>query len=518
MAENGGGKSFPLSVVITAVDKITGPLKKISDNISGAGKKISGFGTSLTRLSDRSGLPVLASAFGRVGSAVGALTKRVALMGAGVVTAAAAGVAALIPFAKAFADTTGAIGDAAERTGASRERIQELGYAAQLTGSSAETLNGALQKMNLTIGAAKGGSKELKEMFQGLQISFKNANGTAKTTDELFDTIVNRISRIKDPALQAKAAVAIFGKSATELLPLLRGGTKGLAEMTAEARRLGLVIPESGVAVGEEFGDTLDKLSFALKGVGNTIGVAVTPALNKLANQLIETIVKYRPQIEAFALAFADNLPHYIDQASDALGQLWAALKPVGESIIWLSDHFGAVSIGLTAIGVGITASLLPPLIALTTALYGVAAAFLATPFGWVAAGIAGLVAGAVLIYNKWDSIAQFFKDTFKSIGDSFQWLVNLIGGAQIGQDINDQLNQVKLPGDRFMGGRGPVPNPEYTSVPEGGPIAAGLANAKAAITVDFKNLPQGTSVDTAASPGAQIKTNQGYSMMRMDQ
>lgn len=518
MAENGGGKSFPLSVVITAVDKITGPLKKITTTISGAGKSISGFGSSLTRLSDRSGLPVLANAFGRVGSAAGAVLKRVAFLGAGIATMAAAGVAALIPFAKSFADATGAIGDAAERTGASRERIQELGYAAQLTGSSAESMNNALQKMNLAIGNAKGGSKELKQMFQGLNISFKNANGTAKTTDEMFDLIANRISRIKDPALQAKAAVAIFGKSATELLPLLRSGTKGIAEMSAEARRLGLVIPESGVAVGEEFGDTLDKLSFALKGVGNTIGVAVTPALNKLANQLIETIVKYRPQIEAFANAFADNLPKYIDDAGAALGKVWAILEPLGKAITVVADNIGVFQLALD-IGVGVAiAAVIGPVYTLTTAFVGLAAAFLATPFGLVAAGIAGLAAGAVLIYKNWGDIKKFFLDMFGSIGRAFGKLVELIGGAQVGQEINAQLSQVKVPGGQFMGGRGPVPNPNYTAVPEGGAIAAGLANAKANITVDFKNLPPGASVDTATSPGAQIKTNQGYSMMRIDQ
>ena len=59
-----------------------------------------------------------------------------------------------------------------------------------------------------------------------------------------------------------------------------------------------------------------------------------------------------------------------------------------------------------------------------------------------------------------------------------------------------------------------PAPDQNYTAVPEGGPIAAGLSNAKAAITVDFKNMPQGASVETQATPGANIKTNQGYSMM----
>ncbi|WP_163011310.1 phage tail tape measure protein, partial [Pseudomonas viridiflava] len=97
--------------------------------------------------------------------------------------------------------------------------FRELSFAAKLSGSSAETLGGALQKMQINIGAATAGSKELSQMFKGLGINIKDSSGKLKSSDALFDTFVDRISKIKDPSLQAQAAVKIFGKSATELLP-----------------------------------------------------------------------------------------------------------------------------------------------------------------------------------------------------------------------------------------------------------------------------------------------------------
>lgn len=536
------GKSYNLSVVVEAIDKITGPLKRVNAAVSATSDRISGIGGRVRNLGDRGGLPILANAFGKVGSAAMDVGKRVALLGAGAVTFAAAGIAALVPLSKAYADATGAIGDTANQTGASRERIQELGYAAQLTGSSAETLAGALNKMNLTVGKAASGSKDLKQMFAGLQISLKNADGSLKSTDQLFDLFVNRISRIKDPALQAKAAVTIFGKSATELLPLIRSGTKGVAEMSAEARRLGVVISEDAVGAGEDFGDILDKLGFAFKGVGNTILSALIPTLSKLATQLIDTIVKYRPQIEAFALAFAGNLPRYIEEAGTALGQLKDTLTPLGDLVLWFAGNLGLFKSAFAVFAGVVIATVLPSVITLTTAIWSLGAAILATPIGWILAAAAALVAAAVLIYKNWDQFASFFIDKFdtvkKAFGegfvkglwnlwkefnpvnliiDSLNSLVKFATGIDIGGIIKEKLGfaaaEVNV---NAKGGAAPTAggNPEYTAVPPNGPIAAGLANAKANITLDFKGLPQGTSVETNAGQGVQVQTNQGYSMM----
>lgn len=539
MAAAGAGGSFPLSVVISVVDKITAPLKGITSAIGRIGGSLKGLG-------DRSGLSVLTNAFSNVGAAASRLGGAVMGVGKSVLGLAAAfGLSggAAYAAAQSYADATGAIGDLANRTGASREKIQEWGYAAQLSGSSAEALGGALQKMNITIGNAKSGSKELQQMFKGLDISFKNANGSAKSTDEIFETVVNRISRIKDPALQAKAAVTIFGKSATELLPLLQAGTKGLKETADEARRLGVVISEDAVGAGEDFGDILDKLKYAFKGVGNTIGAALIPQLSSLATQLTDTIVKYRPQIQAFAEEFAKNLPQYIENAAKTLKELYEALKPIGNAILGLSESMGTIKLALS-IFVGYTvAAVLPALIALTTALWGLAAAFAATPIGMFVTAAVALAGVAVLIYKNWDQFASFFTEKFAKVKDAFKtglidglvtlWrefnpvsfildslngLIKFITGIDLGEMITSKVKGI-MPGGGSDSDPSSVnkpigPDQNYTAVPEGGPIAAGLASAKAAITVDFKNLPTGASVETQATSGANIKTNQGYSMM----
>src|SRR4051812_7550214 len=76
-----------------------------------------------------------------------------AITGAGLKIGAfgAALMAPLLGAAKLFADTGSAYNDMSQRTGASVEALSELGYAAKLSGTDLETLEGGLRKMSRTI-------------------------------------------------------------------------------------------------------------------------------------------------------------------------------------------------------------------------------------------------------------------------------------------------------------------------------------------------------------------------------
>lgn len=412
MAERG----YNLSLIIKIVDRVAAPLRGIVGKVQSASAAIG-------KAFDRSGLPIftqslknVGSAIGGVGSAVGESRDKLLGLGAALgVTSAAIGL-----FINGYADATGAIGDTAERTGISRERFQELGFAAKLTGSSSEVLAGALQKMNLNVGAATKGSKELKDMFSGLGINIRDAGGKLKSTDALFDTFVDRISRIKDPSLQAQAAVKVFGKSATELLPLLKGGKAGIQGMADEARRLGVVISDDAVRDGEAFGDILDTLKSSLGGVGNIIGAALVPELSRLSTLLIETIVKFRPQIEAFATSFAKNLPGNIERVTGFLGDLYDGVLPVIQAVGWLSDTFGGANVVLAAVGAYIGTGLVVSLFNLALAFKGVAVAIATTPVGWFLMAIAAIAAAVYIIYDSWNEIGTWFTGKWDAVKAAF--------------------------------------------------------------------------------------------------
>ena len=566
-------KGYGLSVIIGAVDRLTAPLR-------GMFGKVQAFSAGISKTLDRVGLPVftnslknVGSALGGVGSAVGQSRDRLLGLGATLgITSAAIGL-----FVNGYADATGLIGDTAERTGISRERFQELGFAAKLTGSSSEALAGALQKMNINVGAATKGSKELKDMFAGLGINLKDSTGKLKSTDQQFDMFVDRISKIKNPALQAQAAVKIFGKSATELLPLIRSGGAGIKEMADEARRLGIVLSDDAVRDGEAFGDILDTLKASVSGVGNIIGTALVPELSKMSTWLIETIVKYRPQIEAFATAFARDLPGNIERIVGFLGDLYEGIQPVINAVGWLSDTFGGANVIFAALGAYIGGGLVMSILNLAVAFKGLGFAIAATPVGWFLAAVFAIGFAATVIYKSWDNIVSFFEEKWAGVKAAFSdgiingivkvWeeynpatlimealngLVKYMTGwdlsAILGQKIRDAVSAMKsaipdwaakmlgieVSGDVAAGdGAGSGQAPESVAAAPGserdladiGRRAAQVGNDSAKIVqaqqqpsevrvkVDFANMPPGTKVKTEGSQGAQFDTDLGYSM-----
>lgn len=556
-------KGYSLNVIIAAVDKITAPLRGIFGKVKAASAGIAG-------ALDRTGLPIFANSLKNVGGAIGGVGSAVAsstrkLLGLGA-TLGITG-AALNMFFQGFADATGAIGDTAERTGISRERFQELSFAAKLSGSSAETLGGALQKMQINIGAATAGSKELSQMFKGLGINIKDSSGKLKSSDALFDTFVDRISKIKDPSLQAQAAVKIFGKSATELLPLIRGGSEGLSKMSAEAKRLGIVISDSAVREGEDFGDTLDTIHAALSGVGNTIGSSLVPQLNLLGKELIETIVKYRPQIEAFATAFAKNLPGNIEKVTGFLGDLYDGVQPVIQIFGSLSDTFGGANLIFTALGLYIGGGFLMAVLNLALALKGLGLAITLTPVGWFLAAIVAIGAAAYVIYKNWDNIVGFFEDKWAGVKaafsdgiingiwklwkeynpitlmmEGFNGLIKYLTGWDLGVILGSKITEAvaaiknglpdwakKLLGIDGAGVSGSAEGGSPSAATGGADTDLGRRAAQIGrdavqqlappeqavrVQVDLNNVPAGSKVKTEGSQGATFDTDIGYSMM----
>jgi hypothetical protein len=70
------------------------------------------------------------------------------------------------------------------------------------------------------------------------------------------------------------------------MLPMLAGGSTGMAAFAAEARKLGLVMDQDTAAKADTLGDAIDALMAAVSAAFIPVGAAAAPVLTKLAGDL----------------------------------------------------------------------------------------------------------------------------------------------------------------------------------------------------------------------------------------
>lgn len=409
-------KEFPLAVVIRAVDRVTGPLRGATNAISRFGSRIRAEGRGVA---EKLGLPVLTRAAGKLGGSLVALGRRIALVSGAIAAMGAAATAAAWRLVEAFAAAGDEVAKTADRLGIGIERFQELRYAAGQSGIEADKFTMAMTKLNTNVGLAARGTGEAGKVFEALGINVRDSEGRVRSIGDLLPELADKFKMIEEPAVAAAAAAALFGeRNGSKMLTLLREGSTGIEELSAQARRLGLIIGEDAARQGEVFGDTMDDLKLAITGVRNIIGTALIPRLIELAKQFTDLVVQNQGRIKAFFDSFAANLPGYIENAIAFLKDLRAAVQPVIDAVSWLVDKFGGANVALAALGTVIAAVLLPPLVALTSALWAVGAAILGTPIGWIIAGVAALVAGLVYLYNEFEEV----RIVIDAIGRALKW------------------------------------------------------------------------------------------------
>lgn len=312
----------------------------------------------------------------------------------------AAGTAIVAPLAaasKVFATMGDELAKASTRTGVSVEKLSALKYAADQSGSSLEGLEGGLRKMSKFVVEAAKGSDTARGTLRNLGLTFDDLKSLSP--DEQFVAIAEALSKVQNPTVKAALAMEVFGKGATELIPLMDGGAAGINELTQRAKELGLTWTTKDAKAAEEFGDRLDDLWHVMKRGVAIVGSAVVPIFRQAAVLMTDVAVRAGAWI---------NAHQEVVRIALAVG---AAVAASGVAFLILGK--GLSIVGGVVGGIGSA-------LGLFTSLLGTAAKIISTVLlsgvGLLIAGLAGLA--VYFLYNS-----QVGQQTLAAIGEYFQTL-----------------------------------------------------------------------------------------------
>jgi hypothetical protein len=185
-----------------------------------------------------------------------------------------------------------AVGDAMNdmriRTGISAETLSGLSYAAKLSDTSMEALQGSLVKMTKFTESAANGSKEAAATLSKLGLTVQRIKSLAP--DQQFMAFADALNAIQDPGQRAVAAMAVFGKGVAGIDILLREGSAGIAAFIEQNAAMGNVMNDQTAQAAADTADAIDSMTTAVQNAVVAIGAKLAPAV-KLAATVVTALV-----------------------------------------------------------------------------------------------------------------------------------------------------------------------------------------------------------------------------------
>ncbi len=208
-------------------------------------------------------------------AALGFNNLKSAVAGFGAAIAGSAVVAGLTAVVKTAVDAGDELFNLQAKTGVAANALIAIGNAAKLADVDMGTLGKGLTRLNVNLVKAAEGNEDLSRKFQALGVSVKGADGQVVSSDKALKQIADRFADMPDGAQKAAAAVAIFGKSGAELIPLLNEGSAAMEKFTFK-------VGEDFAARSDLFSDTITALGIKTQGFGLELTDALLPALQSI--------------------------------------------------------------------------------------------------------------------------------------------------------------------------------------------------------------------------------------------
>lgn len=226
---------------------------------------------------------------GDVSKMGGAFKKLGSLIGpalAGLATGAAVkGFASMIQQAN---DLTDSLRDSSIRLGIGIADLQAYQLAAGNAGIEAGALTGILGKLNKAAGEIKlgTGSDKTIEAFSAIGVSVEEIQKSNPA--QLFESVIEGLGGVADPASRAALAMQIFGKSGQTALTLVADGAGSLRESRGLLDELGLSLSQIDGDNVDRANDAIGTLSFVAEAAKQKIGAELAPKIAELSEKLLK--------------------------------------------------------------------------------------------------------------------------------------------------------------------------------------------------------------------------------------
>lgn len=286
------------------------------------------------------------------------MAKTAGKVGLAVVGMGTAAAGALTKMAINTAEAGDRVDKMSQKIGLSRQGFQEWDYIMSQNGMSIDTMQGGMKTLTNMFDDLGKGTKTATDAFGRLGLSYEDMAGM--TRDEMFNTTFTALQGVADETERAALANDLFGRSGSEMAPLLAQSAESIEALRGRAHDLGKVLSDETVDGAVLLGDTIDDLKTAGAGLMNQLGSALIPVLQTVADVILQNLPMIQDVFAKLAPILADVfeklLPPLLDLAV-------ALLPPILDLMVPIMEFLGEVMESIMPVIIDLLEMLLPPLI-----------------------------------------------------------------------------------------------------------------------------------------------------------
>lgn len=298
-------------------------------------------------------------------------------------------------------------------TGIGTDELQKYSLSADLVDVSVESIARSQQKLKKNMLGALDGTNEQAQYFAQLGINIKNADGSMRDASDVFDDTIEALGKMENETERDAIAMALMGKSATELNPLIEDGGETYQKVADIMATNGLnIVDEETLEKANQFNDALDTIKMTgmatLSTIGTQLAGYLAPAMEKIA-EVLGKVFGWLSQLDPKVLTI-------IGIIAGVVAVLAPLLITIGKIATGISAIMGLMS--TLGIGMGALATTILPIVGI----------------------IAGVIAIGVLLYKNWDTIKEKASQLKDWVVEKWTSLKNAVVNT-----VNDLKNKVLI-------------------------------------------------------------------------
>ena len=385
------------------------------------------------------------------GSSFGSKMKTGLLMaGAGI---AAFGATAGVALGKSISDVS-KYGDhvdkMSQKIGFSAEGFQKWDYVLNRAGTSIDSMAPVMKTLS---NAAVSNS----DAFQKLGISQEEVANMSQ--EELFGKTIEALSGMEEGAERTALASKLLGRGATELAPLLNGGTEAIEEQMKMAEEYGMVMSDDAVKASADFVDAQTTLQGTLTGLKNKVTADFLPAatdvvnglammasgdfmggfalieqgvgefIGNIASKVPEMVTKGGEMLVGFIQGLTEKIPEMALAAADAIRSFAEGFGQDSEGGMELIAQAGEMMVALGGALMDAAGALIPAVVELIWNFF--------SQTDWI--GLALSVGQAVF-----DGFAEIFPQAVEYIGEVVADIMDALGFHGLAEDVRSLFEDIQ--------------------------------------------------------------------------